>query len=601
MTPLPPDVELVHGAPSGEIAGFVRLTTGLHDHGPAGTVLAEVQLPGRVVEIEWLFPFSWDSADRGVVTATRRLEPGDRLCLHAGPYGTADAVAHRDGVGMEFPPTGDGHRYRPDSVPPPQPDDEHQDTAAWLVARVADRYVCLAWEYSGHLIMTVEVVTDRVVVRSLLPADTFTPALDARSGPGPTGWLSVGPGDLEAGASALRRLITEEMITRPDLSGVPGQPGFPCLVANSWGVQENTSTRRILEMMDATAAVGAEVFVVDKGWERSVGDWRPNDRFPSGLLTLSQEARRRGMGFGVWCGWGNADPRSPVALQHPDWLSTWRGHIPVLSFDNHGLCLGHEPAREWVLAELSRMVTDFGLTWLLHDFETIARCDATTHTHDPGAGEHAAEAAFHHVLRSLAARFPALVLENCWNGVRPLDLAMIRSHHTTITEDHCRTHVNSLAKVGIGRYLPLDWQSAYMGADDLPTRARLAPYVIGGPWVLMDDPKTWTEQDRTDLARAADVFKAWRTDLRTATITRISAAPTSVDTVLATLADGRALVAISAPPGVRQIELDPGFVGTYVLRDEWSGTESAQDLDGSPWLIDVEPTGDGLILSLTPR
>ena len=124
---------------------------------PAGTSLAELRLPGRIVEVEWLYPFSWDSADRGVVTATRRLGPGDRLCLHAGPYGTADAAAHRDGVGMEFPPTGDGHRYRPDSVLPPQPDDDHQDTAAWLVARVADRYVCLAWEYSGHLIMTVEV------------------------------------------------------------------------------------------------------------------------------------------------------------------------------------------------------------------------------------------------------------------------------------------------------------------------------------------------------------------------------------------------------------------------------------------------------------
>ena len=125
--------------------------------------------------------------------------------------------------------------------------------------------------------------------------------------------------------------------------------------------------------------------------------------------------------------------------------------------------------------------------------------------------------------------------------------------------------------------------------------------MIGGPWVLMDDPETWTEQNRADLARAAEVFKAWRADLRTATISRISATPTSVDTVLATLADGRALVAISAPPGVRQIELDPGFVGAYVLRDEWSGTESAQDLDGSPWLIDVEAAGDGLILSLTPR
>ena len=193
------------------------------------------------------------------------------------------------------------------------------------------------------------------------------------------------------------------------------------------------------------------------------------------------------------------------------------------------------------------------------------------------------------------------MLENCWNGVRPLDLAMIRSHHTTITEDHCRTHPNSLAKVGLGRYLPLDWQSAYMGTDDRHGRARFAPYVVGGPWVLMDDPEAWSERDRTDLARAADVFKVWRADLRTATITRISTTPSSVDTVLATLADGRALVAISAPPGVRQIELDPGFVGTYTVGDEWSGTESEQDLDGSPWLIDVEPTGAGLILSLTPR
>ena len=50
---------------------------------------------------------------------------------------------------------------------------------------------------------------------------------------------------------------------------------------------------------------------------------------------------------------------------------------------------------------------------------------------------------------------------------------MIRSH-ATITEDHCRTHFNSRAKVGLGRCLPLDWQSAYMGEDDLPFRARIA-------------------------------------------------------------------------------------------------------------------------------
>ncbi|HEU5484004.1 MAG TPA: glycoside hydrolase family 36 protein, partial [Microlunatus sp.] len=423
-----------------------------------------------------------------------------------------------------------------------------------------------------------------------------------REQPGPTGWLAGGLGDLDDGAAALRRLVVEELITVPDLSDLPGEPEFPCLVANSWGVQEDTSTARILGMMDATAAVGAEVFVVDKGWERSVGDWHPNDRFPTGLRTLSDEARRRGMGFGIWCGWGNADRRSPVALEHPDWLATWRGHVPTLSFDNLGLCLGHDPARDWVLAELTRMITEFGLSWLLHDFETITRCDSTDHTHDPGAGEHAAEAAFHHILRTLRSRFPLVVLENCWNGVRPLDLAMIRSHHTTITEDHCRTHYNSLAKVGLGRYLPLDWQSAYMGADDLPTRARIAPYVIGGPWVLMDDPDTWTAESGTDLGRAVEVYKRWRGPLRTAAITRPVAAPATVDSVLATCGDGRALLAVSVPPGVDRVELGLDLVGDYVITDEWSGRESARStLSDAPWPIDVDPGGAGLIFSLSPH
>ena len=206
------------------------------------------------------------------------------------------------------------------------------------------------------------------------------------------------------------------------------------------------------------------------------------------------------------------------------------------------------------------MVTDFGLTWLLHDFETIARCDSTAHTHDAGAGEHAAEAAFHHILRSLAARFPTLVLENCWNGVRPLDLAMIRSHHTTITEDHCRTHFNSLAKVGLGRYLPLDWQSAYMGADDLPSRARIAPYVIGGPWVLMDDPDTWTEQCRADLARAAECSRPGApTSARRRSPGCRHAGP--VSTPCWPPWPTAAPAGVSAAAGRPQIELDPGFVG----------------------------------------
>ena len=98
MTPLPTGVRRSYATTTDEVVGFARLATGLAEHGPEGTVLAELRLPGRAVDVEWLHPFSWDHGDRGVIAATRRLGPGDRLCLHAGPYGTADAAAHRDGV-----------------------------------------------------------------------------------------------------------------------------------------------------------------------------------------------------------------------------------------------------------------------------------------------------------------------------------------------------------------------------------------------------------------------------------------------------------------------------------------------------------------------
>lgn len=549
--------------------------------------------------MEWLHPFSWDAEFRGVVTAVRTLRVGEELCLHSGPYGTADAVAHRDGHPMRFPDQGDGTRYLSGDAPGQHED--HQDAAAWILVQIADQCLVLAWEYSGSMINHVTIREGRLHLSSTLPVDTFRPAEDSHllGSPGPVGWLAVVPGGLDAGAAALKNLIIEEFVTAPDLSGMPGTAEFPCLVTNSWGVQEDTSTDRILAMMDSTSRIGTEVFVVDKGWERWVGDWHANDRFPSGLGWLSDQARERGMGFGVWCGFGNADPQSPVALEHPDWLATWGGDLPRLSFGNHALCLGHDAARNWVLDELRRMVTEYRLTWLIHDFESIARCDRDDHSHDPGAGEHAAEAAWHHILRAVKNEFPQLVLENCWNGSRPLDLAMIRSHHTTITEDHCLTHWNSLAKVGLGRYLPVDWQSAYMGAEDLAPRARIAPYVIGGPWILMDDPETWSDETRDTLISATATYKRWRQPLRTARVTRPQVDRDHYESIQAVTVEGAIMLAVSLRAGADRVRVYPqAAAGTYRLTDEWTGETRTVSVGDDGLTLPVDPTGDGILISL---
>ena len=45
---------------------------------------------------------------------------------------------------------------------------------------------------------------------------------------------------------------------------------------------------------------------------------------------------------------------------------------------------------------------------------------------------------------------PDLLIENCWNGGKPLDLQMIAHHDTTIGDDWCRSEQNRLAALGLG-------------------------------------------------------------------------------------------------------------------------------------------------------
>jgi hypothetical protein len=159
-----------------QVGQFRRLSTTLACS-PDGASLIEIEIEATEALVEWLHPFSWDAGLRGVTTPTRTLREGDLLCQHAGAYGTADAVAHRNGEPMRFPDQGDGHRYLARDAP--GPDADHQDAAAWTLVGLGTNCLVLAWEYSGSVITDVAVRDGRVRITSTLPQDTFRPSVDS--------------------------------------------------------------------------------------------------------------------------------------------------------------------------------------------------------------------------------------------------------------------------------------------------------------------------------------------------------------------------------------------------------------------------------------
>lgn len=480
----------------------------------AGQPLLAVALDraGEPVELAWVSPFSWDNDLNGFRTHTERLEPGHHRGLVGGPYGAMDCRRRNRGEPPGPAPVatraGIGHY-----LPPPEPDEllgPYRESCGWLaLTRGGETLVC-AWEWSGAVLADVR-AGEAVELAVGLPADGLTLRLDPGAAIGaPAALLALCAGDLDDAGHALRRL-SEDVYIPPRTAG--GLLEVPPVVADSWGLGEHIDEPGVRTMIDAAAELGAEAFTLDKGWERAVGDWHANARFPGGIRALAHHARMRGLAFGLWVAFGNADPASPVVQEHPDWRAEQDGEPVTWSFGNHALCLAHAPAGAWVRAELDRIVWEYGVQWLLHDFETVARCDAAHHTHPPGAGEHANVAALYAILDDLRRDRPALVVENCWNGGRMMDLAMLRRHDVGIGDDWARAVPNRLAVFGMTRFLPPAWCTRYMSDEALPPRYLVRSYLLGGPWILMGDWPRWGERMRAEAQAGIALFKRLRAQL----------------------------------------------------------------------------------------
>lgn len=64
-----------------------------------------------------------------------------------------------------------------------------------------------------------------------------------------------------------------------------------------------------------------DVFLLDDGYERAIGDWYPPwPGFPRGLPDLALRARQAGLRPGLWMAPFAADPSSEVVRDHPDWI-----------------------------------------------------------------------------------------------------------------------------------------------------------------------------------------------------------------------------------------------------------------------------------------
>lgn len=258
---------------------------------------------------------------------------------------------------------------------------------------------------------------------------------------------------------------------------------FPFVVWDSWAYKTDLNDDTLRREADQAAALGIELFIVDLGWAKAIGDWNEDPaKFPGGLRDLSDYVHSLGMKFGLHFAFAEASEQSPVLQDHPDWTSTENDNY----FGALSLCLSNRPARDWVVAEGVRIIDAYNVDWILQDGENmVKRCIKTTHTHDAGDSNYSnAVDGVNAVIAEIQRQRPNVLWENCENGGNMMTFNMVKSYVTSITNDASGALASRQAVWGATYPFPTRYTDRYQPEDFLNTYVTRS-YMFGGPWHLM--------------------------------------------------------------------------------------------------------------------
>ncbi|MEU4689633.1 alpha-galactosidase [Actinoplanes sp. NPDC023714] len=203
------------------------------------------------------------------------------------------------------------------------------------------------------------------------------------------------------------------------------------------------TTAKLLPLIDAAAAAGAEVFCVDAGWYDddadwwdSVGEWQPSQtRFPRGIEEVIGRIRGHGMVPGLWLEPEVIGVRSPMAGKLPDAAFLQRGGVRVVEHGRYHLDLRHPAAVAHLDEVVDRLIEQLGVGYFKLDYNIDPGAGTDLAGDSPGAGLLGHNRAHLAWLSALTDRHPGLVLENCASGAMRADQATLGRTHLQSTSD----------------------------------------------------------------------------------------------------------------------------------------------------------------------
>ncbi len=329
-------------------------------------------------------------------------------------------------------------------------------------------------------------------------------------------------GEVDDGSNRLRRWVENWLLLDSD------DANLPLLVNNSWGGGLAGATEAgAINMIKECNSLGMEMFHLDAGWYQKVGYWHYDSEFPHGIKYVSDYAHSKKIRFGIWCAYqlgGNFKGYGTSALSiYGTGMSGWfsspgpetGGSWIFGSYNGAVACLSYQPPRDWVINDMKRCITNYGLDHLEHDRRVVAQtCTATNHGHLNNSGDISLRnaKAYYQMLDIWKSDYPYIILENCVMGGRMLDYGLIQhTHYSCVGDDYDPMSLRQ-GFYDVSYAMPARILEGYIYkvglTDSIPLlRYYIRSAMLGWCTIMMNTSNGWTTSQRTDAKAQFAIYK----------------------------------------------------------------------------------------------
>lgn len=286
---------------------------------------------------------------------------------------------------------------------------------------------------------------------------------------------------------------------------------------NSWeGVHFDVHEPTLKAMMERTAALGIDMFVLDDGWfgkrkddTSSLGDWYADtEKLPQGLQPLTEYAEALGISFGLWMEPEMVCPNSELYRAHPDWAIQLPGLTPTEQRRQLVLNLANPEVEAYVTAAVARVLEEHpGITYIKWDCNRMLTDAAHPNLYFDYIR------AYYRIMHSLRTAYPHVTFQCCSAGGGRMDLGAAKYHEEFWLSDNTDAHDRLRMQWGASHFFPANAVGAHVTASPNLYTGRSTSLkfrfdvAMAGRLGFELDPRTLSEEDSEEIRARLALYK----------------------------------------------------------------------------------------------